>query len=273
LELRMEAAGGPVERLRRLAGVMAPTARDTVELNFNSSGSDGALILPDAPRPDEVIAGALRCSALSEPQLALFSELMAELPGDCRRGIRLPSDGGVSLYWQTRITPEQQVRVALKAGETELATSVAALGARLNGVACQRSPAGTTRMRFYMVLATCEYLVSLFEVAPAGMGLPEEAQAGLMHLWESFAPQFPVIANFSRGEVAGTTALKLEFPGVELRALGALGPLSPPEQAAFRRAGEWLDGRSEPLNFLGVRVSRQRGRELTFYVDAVHLAS
>ena len=61
LELRVEAASGLVERLRCLVAVMEPTARDTVEFNFNSSGGDGALILTDAPRPDEVIAAALRC--------------------------------------------------------------------------------------------------------------------------------------------------------------------------------------------------------------------
>jgi hypothetical protein len=269
----MEAASGLVERLRRLAEVMEPTARDTVEFNFSSSGSDGALILPDALRPDEVIAAALRCSALDDRQLALFAELMADLPGDCRRGVRLPSDGGVSLYWQTRITPEQQVRVALKAGEQALAASVKALGARLNGVAYQKSPSGASRMRFYMVLSTLDYLVKLFAVAPAKMGLSGEAKTELVRLWESFAPQYPVIANFSRGEVAGTTALKLELPGVKLRALDALGPLSAAEQAAFGKAGEWLDQRSDRLNFLGVRVAPQRGRELTFYVDARHLTS
>jgi hypothetical protein len=265
------AADGPVERLRRLAAVLEPTERDTTEVNFSSSGGDGALILTDAPRPDEVIARALRCSDLSESQLALFRELMAELPSGCRRGVRLTSGGGVSLYWETRLTPEQQVRAALQAGETELAASAGALGARLNGVACQRSPTGATRMRLYMVLTTREYLEKLFEVAPANMGLPGEEQDGLLRLWESFTPQYPVIANFSRGDVAGTTALKLEYPGVKLRALDALAPLSPPEQAALRRAGERLAGGSEQLNFLGVRVSRQRARELTFYVDARHL--
>lgn len=269
--MKRRISGGPVDRLRRLAMVMRPTERDTVELSFSSSGSDGALILPDAPRSDDTVLEALRCSAIDQEGLAVLLELVRDLPGGHRRGIRLVSDGGVSLYWEGRMATEEQVRVARLAGQYELAAMAEKLSIRGNGVAYQQSPSGAARMRLYAVFASKEILGKLFDQVADEVGLPRETEPGLVRLWQDLEPRFPVIANFSCTGREGATALKLEFPCVELRRLRSLGRLSGPERSALQRASHWLEKGTEALNFLGVRVFGDGRRELTFYVEAAHL--
>lgn len=266
------ADGVLLHRLSLLGHLFRPEAGDVVEVDFRTSGEEGALVYTRRRRPPSAFRNLLSALGTADRNTELIRSLLLGVPAQSH-AIRI-SPTGISLFFRIELPRVGMMPLAEALGVPEAASFAHEFfdqrGTQPCGFAVEVSPGGKAtrpRLRFYDVALGSELRAVGRTAAACGL---EDLPAMLETL--------PILEGLGQavlnvgGNPTGPT-LKIELPSVHRSAL-ADAHLDKPERATWKRATLYLRrAETEAFSYVGWRWQPGRRRELTFYVDGWNLLS